>query len=141
GGRLRESHPDRGRRVRAPRPEGPGELMAVEESPLGEQQAGDAEPALQLERGGLWRQALRQTFRKRSAVAGGVILAVLLFIALFAPLIAPYGERAVLLATAGLRPRAEPCLPLSVDSIPDLPVLSRGASVPVAHALSRPAVR
>ena len=43
--------------------------MAVEEIPLGEQQAGDAEPALQLERGGLWRQALRQTFRKRSAVA------------------------------------------------------------------------
>ncbi|MFO7280972.1 MAG: ABC transporter permease [Thermoanaerobacterales bacterium] len=115
--------------------------MAVEEIPLGEQQAGDAEPALQLERGGLWRQALRQTFRKRSAVAGGVILGLLLFIALFAPVIAPYGEREVLIATEGLRPRAEPCIHLSVDWIPDVPVLSRAESFLEANGFSCPSDR
>jgi peptide/nickel transport system permease protein len=45
------------------------------------------------------------------------------FLALFAPVLAPYGEREVLIESEGLRPRTEPCIHLSVDWIPDVPVL------------------
>jgi peptide/nickel transport system permease protein len=97
--------------------------MAIEEIPLSEQHAAVPGPAVRRERG-LWRDAFRQTFRKKSAVVGAVILFVLVFIAVFAPLLAPYGEREVLIATEGLRPRAEPCIHVNVDWIPDVPVLS-----------------
>ncbi len=97
--------------------------MAIEEIPLSEQQAADAPSSARRDRG-LWRDAFRQTFRKKSAVAGAVILGVLVFIAVFAPLLAPYGEREVLIQTQGLRPRAEPCIHVNVDWIPDVPVLS-----------------
>jgi len=97
--------------------------MAIEELPRAVEQAAEAPPVQRRERG-LWRDALRQTFRKRSAVVGAAILGLLLFMALFAPLLAPYGEREVLIETEGLRPRSEPCIHLSVNWIPDVPVLS-----------------
>jgi peptide/nickel transport system permease protein len=97
--------------------------MAIEELPLAVEQAAEAPPAQRRERG-LWRDAFRQTFRKRSAIVGAAILALLLFMALFAPLLAPYGEREVLIETEGLRPRSEPCIHVSVNWIPDVPVLS-----------------
>jgi peptide/nickel transport system permease protein len=101
--------------------------MSIEEIPLSEQQAVEAAPLAQRQRG-LWRDALRETFRKRSAKVGAAILALLVFIALFAPLIAPYGEREVLIDTEGLRPRSEPCIHLSAGWIPDVPVLSTAES-------------
>ena len=48
--------------------------MAIEELPLAVEQAAEAPPPQRRERG-LWRDAFRQTFRKRSAVVGAVILA------------------------------------------------------------------
>lgn len=98
--------------------------MAIEEIPLSEQQAAEPRPAGRRERG-LWRDAFRQTFRKRSARFGAAILFLLVFVALFAPLLAPYGEREVLIATEGLRPRAEPCIHLGVGWIPDVPVFEQ----------------
>jgi peptide/nickel transport system permease protein len=111
--------------------------MAIEEIPLSEQQAAEPTPAAQRERG-LWRDAFRQTFRKRSAVAGAVILGLLVFIAVFAPLIAPYGERDVVIDTEGLRPRSEPCVHVNVDWIPDVPVLSTAESFLESNGFSCP---
>jgi peptide/nickel transport system permease protein len=111
--------------------------MAIEEIPLSEQQAVAPRPAGQRERG-LWRDAFRQTFRKKSAVFGAVILAFLVFIAVFAPLLAPYGEREVLIATEGLRPRAEPCIHVDVNWIPDVPVLSTAESFLESNGFSCP---
>ena len=96
--------------------------MAIEEIPLSEQQAAEL-PVAATSRRGLWRDAARQTLRKRSARLGVVILVVLAIMAVFAPLIAPYGEREVLIESEGLAPRTEPCIHVSVAWIPDLPVL------------------
>jgi peptide/nickel transport system permease protein len=111
--------------------------MAIEEIPLSEQQAAEPAPLAQPQRG-LWRDAVRQTFRKRSAIVGAAILALLLLIAVFAPLIAPYGEREVLLDTEGLRPRSEPCVHVSVDWIPDVPVLRTAESFLESNGFSCP---
>ena len=98
--------------------------MTFEEIPVSEQQAAAAPVAVRPGRGerGLWRDALRETLRKRSAAVGAAILGLLVILAVFAPLIAPYGEREVLIDTEDLRPRAEPCIHVSVNWIPDLPV-------------------
>ena len=111
--------------------------MAIEEIPLSEQQAAAPLPSTRRERG-LWRDAFRQTFRKKSAVVGAAILALLVFIAVFAPLLAPYGEREVLIATEGLRPRAEPCIHVNVDWIPDVAVLSTVESFLESNGFSCP---
>ena len=111
--------------------------MAIEEIPLAEEQAAEAPPGLRRERG-LWRDAFRQTFRKRSAVIGAAILGLLLFIAVFAPVLAPYGEREVLISSEGLRPRTEPCIHLSVNWIPDVPVLSTVESFLESNGFSCP---
>jgi peptide/nickel transport system permease protein len=114
--------------------------MAIEELPLAEEQVAiDVTPA-QRERG-LWRDAFRQTLRKRSAQVGFAILAVLLFIALFAPLLAPYGEREVLLNTQDVEPREEPCIHVSVNWIPDVPVLSTAESFLENNGFSCPSDR
>ena len=42
---------------------------------------------------GLWRDAMRQTLRKPSALIGVVLLLLLVLMALLAPLLAPYGPR------------------------------------------------
>jgi peptide/nickel transport system permease protein len=97
--------------------------MAIEELPLVEPQVALEPPPTQRERG-LWRDAFRQTLRKRSAKVGFIILLFLVFIAVFAPLLAPYGEREVLLNTQDVEPREEPCIHLSVAWIPNVPVLS-----------------
>ncbi|MGH9212317.1 MAG: ABC transporter permease [Acidimicrobiales bacterium] len=96
--------------------------MAIEEIPLSEQQAAEVPTVAQRERG-LWRDAWRETLRRRSARVGLGILAVLVICAVFAPVLAPYGEREVLIETEGLRPRSEPCIHVSINWIPDLPVL------------------
>jgi peptide/nickel transport system permease protein len=111
--------------------------VAIEEIPLSEQQAAAPLPSTRRERG-LWRDAFRQTFRKKSAVVGAAILALLVFIAVFAPLLAPYGEREVLIATEGLRPRAEPCIHVNVDWIPDVAVLSTVESFLESNGFSCP---
>jgi peptide/nickel transport system permease protein len=98
--------------------------VAIEEIPLSEQQAAGEAPPGRRERG-LWRDALRETLRKRSAAVGAVMLGVLVLIAVFAPVLAPYGEREVLIETEGLRPRAEPCIHVSLGWIPDVPVLEQ----------------
>ena len=61
---------------------------------------------------GLWRDAFRETFRKKSAIVGAVILGFLVFLAVFAPVIAPYGPQEVLLDTEDVRPRDPPCIHL-----------------------------
>ena len=111
--------------------------MAIEEIPISEVQAAETPVAPGRERG-LWRDALRETFRKRSARVGGVILGFLLFIAVFAPLLAPYGEREVLIGTEGLRPRAEPCIHLSVEWIPEVVVLGQIKSFLESNGFSCP---
>lgn len=111
--------------------------MSIEEIPLSEQQAAEVLPPSRRERG-LWRDAFRETFRKRSAVLGAVILGLLLFMAVFAPLLAPNGEREVLIATESLRPRAEPCIHLSVNWIPDVPVLNTAESFLESNGFSCP---
>ena len=58
--------------------------------------------------------------------------------AVFAPLLAPYGEREVLIATEGLRPRAEPCIHVSVEWIPDVPVLEQVKSFLESNGFSCP---
>jgi peptide/nickel transport system permease protein len=96
--------------------------MAIEELPLSEQQAAEIPGPAQRQHG-LWRDAARETLRKKSARVGVTVLGLLVFVALFAPVLAPYGEREVLIETEGLRPRSEPCIHVSVDRIPDVPVL------------------
>jgi peptide/nickel transport system permease protein len=113
--------------------------VAIEEIPLSEQQA--AEPVPTERERGLWRDALRQTFRKKSAIAGAAILGLLVFIAVFAPVLAPYGEREVLIATEGLRPRAEPCIHVNVNWIPDVPVFSTAESFLENNGFSCPSDR
>jgi peptide/nickel transport system permease protein len=61
---------------------------------------------------GLWRDAFRETARKRSAIVGLSILVFLVFIAVFAPLIAPYGPQEVLLDVEDVHPRDPPCIHL-----------------------------
>lgn len=95
--------------------------MTIEEIPLSEQQAARITPGAERERErGLWRDASRETLRKKSAIVGVAILTLLVFMAVFAPLIAPYGEREVLIETEGLQTRAEPCIHVSVNWIPDV---------------------
>jgi peptide/nickel transport system permease protein len=60
---------------------------------------------------GLWRDALRSTFRTRSAQVGAVLLLFLIVLAVFAPVIAPYGPNEVLLGT-GVTVRERPCVHL-----------------------------
>jgi peptide/nickel transport system permease protein len=60
---------------------------------------------------GLWRDAVRSTFRTRSAQVGAVLLLFLVVLAVFAPLIAPYGPNEVLLNT-GVKVREKPCIHL-----------------------------
>jgi peptide/nickel transport system permease protein len=110
--------------------------VAIEDIPLAEQTV--APLSADRRQRGLWRDAFRQTFRKRSAIVGAVILAFLVFIAVFAPLLAPYGEREVLIATEGLRPRAEPCIHVDVNWIPDVPVLSTVESFLESNGFSCP---
>ena len=57
---------------------------------------------------GLWRDAMRQTLHKPSALIGVILLALLVLMALFAPLLAPYGPREDFLSD-GVQRRSEPC--------------------------------
>jgi peptide/nickel transport system permease protein len=112
--------------------------VAIEEIPLSEQAAAEIPVVTGGRQRGLWRDAFRQTLRKRSAKVGVVILALLVIMAVFAPLIAPYGEREVLIATEGLQPRAEPCIHVSVAWIPDVPVLRTVESFLESNGFSCP---
>lgn len=115
--------------------------MAIEEIPLAEQHpTAELAPTAPAQRG-LWRDAFRETLRRRSARVGVAVLGFLVFLAVFAPVLAPYGEREVLIESEGLRPRTEPCIHVSVGWIPDVVVLrqvedflrSNGFSCPSAE--------
>ena len=115
--------------------------MAIEEIPLSEQAAAEIPVVTGGRQRGLWRDAFRQTLRKRSAKVGVVILALLVIMAVFAPLIAPYGEREVLIATEGLEPATEPCIHVSVAWIPDVPGPAHGRELPRVERLLVPVGR
>lgn len=81
--------------------------MAVEELPL----AGPVTPeAVVLRSRGLWRDALRETRRKKSAAVGFVLLGFLVCLAVFAPLVAPFGPNEVLLDKEPIKVRDGPCV-------------------------------
>ena len=111
--------------------------MAIEEIPLAEQHPAELAPAVQAQRG-LWRDAFRETLRRRSARVGVALLGLLVFLAVFAPVLAPYGEREVLIETQGLRPRTEPCIHVGVDWIPDVVVLRQVERFLEANGFSCP---
>lgn len=69
----------------------------------------DTEPLTSQPVRGLWGNAFRQLFRKKSAIVGSVMLGLLIFVAIFAPLLAPYGPNEVLLGS-GAKPRESPCI-------------------------------
>ena len=74
----------------------------------------DAE-ALSLNSVSMWRTTLRRLFRRRSAVAGLVILGILVLIAITAPLIAPYDPTISMLDVdppQRLKARTAPCIHL-----------------------------
>jgi ABC-type dipeptide/oligopeptide/nickel transport system permease subunit len=74
----------------------------------------DAE-GLSLKSVSVWRIAMRRLFRRRSAVAGLIILGILTFIAITAPLIAPYDPTVSMLDAdppQKLKARAAPCIHL-----------------------------
>lgn len=58
----------------------------------------------------LWKTAWRRLFRRKSAIAGMVILAIMVFIAIFAPWIAPYDPQQVLIGLEDVRMRQAPCI-------------------------------
>ena len=60
----------------------------------------------------LWSTAWRRLFRRRSAVAGMVLLGALVLVAIFAPWIAPYAPRDVLLGVEPIKRRDPPCIHL-----------------------------
>ena len=74
----------------------------------------DAE-AMSLNSVSVWRTALRRLFRRRSAVAGLIILGILVVLALAAPLIAPYDPTVSMLDAnppQRLKARTAPCIHL-----------------------------
>ena len=60
----------------------------------------------------LWRTAFRRLFKRKSALAGMVILGILTFIAIFAPLLAPYDPLQVLIGIEPVKVRQPPCIHL-----------------------------
>ncbi|MCA2002243.1 MAG: ABC transporter permease [Chloroflexi bacterium] len=71
----------------------------------------DAE-AMSLESVSMWRTAWRRLFRRRSAIAGLVILGILTFIAVTAQWVAPYGYDQVLIGKEPVKARQAPCIHL-----------------------------
>ncbi|MGH9246165.1 MAG: ABC transporter permease [Acidimicrobiales bacterium] len=61
---------------------------------------------------GLWRDAFRETLRKKSAFVGLILLGILVVLAVLAPVLAPFGERDVRLEEEDVRPREAPCVHL-----------------------------
>ena len=60
----------------------------------------------------LWKTAWRRLFRRKSAVAGLVILSLLILIAIFAPLLSPYDPYKVLIGIEQVKMRQAPCIHL-----------------------------
>jgi peptide/nickel transport system permease protein len=108
--------------------------VAIEEVALVEQTGGT--PVLRSR--GMWRDATRELLRKKSAIFGLALLGLLLAMAAFAPLLAPYGEREVLTQTQELRPRAEPCIHVSVNWLPDVPVFEQAENFLESNGFSCP---
>lgn len=85
--------------------------MTVETKPVTKL---DAE-GLSLKSVSVWRIAMRRLFRRRSAIAGLIILGILTFIAITAPLIAPYDPTISMLDAdppQRLKARTAPCIHL-----------------------------
>ena len=58
----------------------------------------------------LWSETVRRLFRRRSSIAGMVILGLLVLIAIFAPAIAPYDPIQVLIGVEDVKRRDAPCI-------------------------------
>lgn len=85
--------------------------MTVETNPVRKL---DAE-ALALNSVSMWQMTWRRLFRRRSAVAGMIILGILILIAVAAPVIAPYNPIDSMLDVdppQRIKPRAAPCIHL-----------------------------
>jgi len=93
------------------------EVGAPSAVPAAAHDSGDAPPpdagapALGRERG-LWRDALRETFRKTSARIGGVLLSIILALAALAPVIAPHSPTEPLLIGGKVAKSIKPCIHL-----------------------------
>lgn len=88
--------------------------MSIEELPLAEggPPGDDAGRVAAMVRGhGLWRDAFRETMRKKSAIVGVAVLVVLVILAVFAPLFAPFEPNEVLFS-ATTEKRDPPCIHL-----------------------------
>lgn len=71
-----------------------------------------AENLRSTETASLWRTAWRRLFRRKSAIAGLVILGIMVFVAIFAPVIAPYDPQQVLIGIEDVKMRQAPCIHL-----------------------------
>lgn len=60
----------------------------------------------------LWGMTVRRLVKRRSAIAGMVILGTLVLVAIFAPIIAPYHPTEVLIGKEDVKRRAPPCIHL-----------------------------
>ncbi len=83
--------------------------MSIEELPFEEGLASSL-PAARAR--GLWRDAFRETLRKKSAQVGLALLAFLVVLAVFAPVIAPYGPNEVLIGKEEIQRNEPPCVHL-----------------------------
>jgi ABC-type dipeptide/oligopeptide/nickel transport system permease subunit len=60
----------------------------------------------------VWRIALRRFLRRKTGVAGLILVSFLTAVAIIAPLIAPYGETEVLIGVEDVEKREAPCIHL-----------------------------
>lgn len=60
----------------------------------------------------LWKTTWRRLFKRKSAIAGMVMLGLLILIAIFAPIIAPYDPIATLIDKEPIKMRQAPCIHL-----------------------------
>ncbi len=60
----------------------------------------------------LWGMTVRRLVKRRSAIAGMIILGTLVLVAIFAPVIAPYDPTEVLIGKVDVKRRAPPCIHL-----------------------------
>ena len=68
------------------------------------------EPIFKTKPRGLWSNAMRRLFHRRSAIIGMIILASLIFIAIFAPVIATHDPTRSLIGIEEVKKREGPCI-------------------------------
>jgi ABC-type dipeptide/oligopeptide/nickel transport system permease subunit len=72
----------------------------------------DAESLQSVESVTLWKTAMRRLFKRKSAIAGMLILGFLIFVAIFANWLAPYDPLQVLIGIEPIKMRQAPCIHL-----------------------------